>query len=150
MKSVAAAAEVVRVRLPSFPVMRKIAKAQGIGCVVGTVEGLMPGGGGSIASFFSYNEAKRWSRYREEFGKGSRSEEHTSELQLRQYLVCRLLLEKKKTIDIAYACPHDFATLHLHDYPVFPSPLYSPLPHFPPNPHPYPHHHPLRDCVPHH
>src|SRR3712207_7704715 len=31
-----------------------------------------------------------------------RSEEHTSELQSRQYLVCRLLLEKKKT------------TTHLH------------------------------------
>src|SRR3712207_8601788 len=28
----------------------------------------------------------------------SRSEEHTSELQSRQYLVCRLLLEKKKCI----------------------------------------------------
>src|SRR3712207_7983034 len=28
---------------------------------------------------------------------GSRSEEHTSELQSRQYLVCRLLLEKKNT-----------------------------------------------------
>src|SRR3712207_8424344 len=28
----------------------------------------------------------------------SRSEEHTSELQSRQYLVCRLLLEKKKQI----------------------------------------------------
>src|SRR3712207_7994995 len=28
--------------------------------------------------------------------KGGRSEEHTSELQSRQYLVCRLLLEKKK------------------------------------------------------
>src|SRR3712207_7496126 len=27
---------------------------------------------------------------------GMRSEEHTSELQSRQYLVCRLLLEKKK------------------------------------------------------
>src|SRR3712207_8632049 len=27
-----------------------------------------------------------------------RSEEHTSELQSRQYLVCRLLLEKKKTM----------------------------------------------------
>src|SRR3712207_7158718 len=27
----------------------------------------------------------------------NRSEEHTSELQSRQYLVCRLLLEKKKT-----------------------------------------------------
>src|SRR3712207_7761347 len=30
-----------------------------------------------------------------------RSEEHTSELQSRQYLVCRLLLEKKKTILIS-------------------------------------------------
>src|SRR3712207_8124493 len=30
-------------------------------------------------------------------GEGGRSEEHTSELQSRQYLVCRLLLEKKKT-----------------------------------------------------
>src|SRR3712207_7564268 len=29
-------------------------------------------------------------------GVGRRSEEHTSELQSRQYLVCRLLLEKKK------------------------------------------------------
>src|SRR3712207_7729978 len=29
-------------------------------------------------------------------GELSRSEEHTSELQSRQYLVCRLLLEKKK------------------------------------------------------
>src|SRR3712207_7822322 len=29
-------------------------------------------------------------------GKDLRSEEHTSELQSRQYLVCRLLLEKKK------------------------------------------------------
>src|SRR3712207_7962930 len=29
-------------------------------------------------------------------GPGWRSEEHTSELQSRQYLVCRLLLEKKK------------------------------------------------------
>src|SRR3712207_7794029 len=28
---------------------------------------------------------------------GLRSEEHTSELQSRQYLVCRLLLEKKKS-----------------------------------------------------
>src|SRR3712207_7460646 len=30
----------------------------------------------------------------------SRSEEHTSELQSRQYLVCRLLLEKKKKTSI--------------------------------------------------
>src|SRR3712207_7830101 len=33
-----------------------------------------------------------------------RSEEHTSELQSRQYLVCRLLLEKKK-----YALPSSFS-----------------------------------------
>src|SRR3712207_7568821 len=33
----------------------------------------------------------------------TRSEEHTFELQSRQYLVCRLLLEKKKNID---ANPH--------------------------------------------
>src|SRR3712207_7870350 len=31
-----------------------------------------------------------------------RSEEHTSELQSRQYLVCRLLLEKKKNNNIHY------------------------------------------------
>src|SRR3712207_7590093 len=30
------------------------------------------------------------------YGPRARSEEHTSELQSRQYLVCRLLLEKKK------------------------------------------------------
>src|SRR3712207_7596048 len=33
-----------------------------------------------------------------ERGQPARSEEHTSELQSRQYLVCRLLLEKKKVI----------------------------------------------------
>src|SRR3712207_8860158 len=32
-----------------------------------------------------------------EYSDNVRSEEHTSELQSRQYLVCRLLLEKKKT-----------------------------------------------------
>src|SRR3712207_8340684 len=31
-------------------------------------------------------------------GRTARSEEHTSELQSRQYLVCRLLLEKKKNM----------------------------------------------------
>src|SRR5258707_2799600 len=40
-----------------------------------------------------------------------RSEEHTSELQSRQYLVCRLLLEKKNKITEARApskCPEVF------------------------------------------
>src|SRR3712207_8867340 len=42
-------------------------------------------------------------------GSGSRSEEHTSELQSRQYLVCRLLLEKKtktRTYNITSRLPH--------------------------------------------
>src|SRR3712207_7302250 len=38
---------------------------------------------------------------------GSRSEEHTSELQSRQYLVCRLLLEKKNKD----ACPIGVQTI---------------------------------------
>src|SRR3712207_7333919 len=38
---------------------------------------------------------------------GERSEEHTSELQSRQYLVCRLLLEKKK-------CMHPRNALRAH------------------------------------
>src|SRR3712207_8355851 len=33
-----------------------------------------------------------------------RSEEHTSELQSRQYLVCRLLLEKKKNRKVNQSC----------------------------------------------
>src|SRR5947209_12285730 len=37
----------------------------------------------------------------------SRSEEHTSELQSRQYLVCRLLLEKKKTNLLLLLSNHD-------------------------------------------
>src|SRR3712207_7501452 len=36
----------------------------------------------------------------------SRSEEHTSELQSRQYLVCRLLLEKKKITKSGNAAAH--------------------------------------------
>src|SRR3712207_8545723 len=36
-----------------------------------------------------------------------RSEEHTSELQSRQYLVCRLLLEKKKHYNLS---PHHSST----------------------------------------
>src|SRR3712207_8423515 len=35
-------------------------------------------------------------------GRPARSEEHTSELQSRQYLVCRLLLEKKTDYVIPY------------------------------------------------
>src|ERR1035437_471947 len=52
----------------------------------------------------------------------SRSEEHTSELQSRQYLVCRLLLEKKKTQRLEHGRGHLRHTplararyTHIHD-----------------------------------
>src|SRR3712207_7092367 len=40
---------------------------------------------------------QRWPLAKRDEPSARRSEEHTSELQSRQYLVCRLLLEKKKT-----------------------------------------------------
>src|SRR3712207_3030886 len=49
---------------------------------------------------------------------GERSEEHTSELQSRQYLVCRLLLEKKKMqrifcLHLALICFYLYSTFFL-------------------------------------
>lgn len=38
--------------------------------VIGTFIGAIPGTGGDIASFISYNEAKRWSKRKEQFGTG--------------------------------------------------------------------------------
>jgi putative tricarboxylic transport membrane protein len=61
----------IRVRLPRLPMMKKIARAQAVGSTVGSLEGLMPGAGGTLASFIAYNEAKRWSKEPEKFGKGS-------------------------------------------------------------------------------
>src|SRR3712207_7805572 len=60
----------------------------------------LPGGGAAAPT----GELRRSARGRGGVGKqlptgfprDKRSEEHTSELQSRQYLVCRLLLEKKK------------------------------------------------------
>jgi putative tricarboxylic transport membrane protein len=60
-----------RIKLPTFKKWRSLWKAQGIGSGIGIFEGCMPGAGGSIAAFMSYNEAKRWSNTPEEFGKGS-------------------------------------------------------------------------------
>ncbi len=60
-----------RVRLPSFKIWRRLWPAQGIGAVIGTFEGCMPGAGGSVAAFMSYNEARRWSPRPETFGKGA-------------------------------------------------------------------------------
>jgi putative tricarboxylic transport membrane protein len=46
-------------------------RATVIGTIIGTIVGIMPGAGGTIGGFIAYNEAKRWSRHPEKFGKGS-------------------------------------------------------------------------------
>ncbi len=63
--------DMARLRFPNAALRRRLAKPQLLGSVIGTFEGVMPGAGGTIASFMSYNEARRWSRNRDEFGKGS-------------------------------------------------------------------------------
>ncbi|MGE0119720.1 MAG: tripartite tricarboxylate transporter permease [Dongiaceae bacterium] len=67
----AAAGRSTRLKLPSLKTLWRLRVAQVIAIVLGTIEGLTPGGGGSIAAFMSYNEAKRWSKEPEKFGKGS-------------------------------------------------------------------------------
>jgi putative tricarboxylic transport membrane protein len=63
--------EHARIRFPRPAVWKRIARPQAIGSVIGTFEGMMPGGGGAISSFIAYDQARRWSRHKEEFGKGS-------------------------------------------------------------------------------
>jgi putative tricarboxylic transport membrane protein len=60
-----------KLQFPGFKLAKRIAFPQALGCIIGTFEGAMPGAGGTVASFMSYNEARRWSRHPEEFGKGS-------------------------------------------------------------------------------
>ncbi|MDH5749372.1 MAG: tripartite tricarboxylate transporter permease [Rhodospirillales bacterium] len=60
-----------RIKLPSFKLLKRLRKSQFIGSAIGLFEGCMPGAGGSIAAFMSYNEARRWSKHPDEFGKGS-------------------------------------------------------------------------------
>ncbi len=66
-----ASADSARIRFPGPAMWKRIARPQAIGSVMGTIEGVMPGGGGTISAFLAYNEARRWSSHPEEFGKGS-------------------------------------------------------------------------------
>ncbi len=60
-----------KLKLPNWAMSKRLAKPQAIGAVIGTVEGVTPGAGGTIAAFMAYSEAKRWSKKPEEFGHGS-------------------------------------------------------------------------------
>src|SRR6478672_12788328 len=57
--------------------------------------------------------ASRWPRSSSSSSRASRSEEHTSELQSRSDLVCRLLLEKKKTKITKFVFEKDIIVLVL-------------------------------------
>src|SRR3712207_8409840 len=57
-----------------------------------------PGGRGSTATTTSCRTGSGSAPQPSPGCRAPRSEEHTSELQSRQYLVCRLLLEKKKNL----------------------------------------------------
>src|SRR3712207_7901189 len=61
---------------------------------------------GGVADLFGITVDEAWSLELPAF----RSEEHTSELQSRQYLVCRLLLEKKKTGSASSARTGEFSS----------------------------------------
>jgi putative tricarboxylic transport membrane protein len=60
-----------RLKLPNWGMSKRLFKPQAIGAAVGTVEGVTPGAGGTIAAFMAYSEARRWSKHPHEFGHGS-------------------------------------------------------------------------------
>ena len=59
------------VRLPSREDYRRIWKTVLRSCGIGTFIGVLPAEGATVASMIGYAEARRWSKNKEEFGKGS-------------------------------------------------------------------------------
>jgi putative tricarboxylic transport membrane protein len=59
------------VRLPTKEDYKKVWKAIARSCWIGTFIGILPAEGATVASLIGYNEAKRWPRNEEEFGKGA-------------------------------------------------------------------------------
>src|SRR3712207_7393051 len=94
----------VPARCPAPPLQRALATAPTLRREAGAQQpkshgdpdrgGLRRRGDGSVGHHRAGRTGDDPARHPEQFR--ARSEEHTSELQSRQYLVCRLLLEKKK------------------------------------------------------
>jgi putative tricarboxylic transport membrane protein len=57
--------------LPTRKDFRKCAKAIGLSSVLGTFIGILPALGATTAALIAYNETKRWSKHKHEFGKGA-------------------------------------------------------------------------------
>jgi putative tricarboxylic transport membrane protein len=60
-----------RTAFPTLAELRELWPATLVGTVVGLIVGIMPGAGATASSFVAYNEARRWSKRPELFGKGS-------------------------------------------------------------------------------
>ena len=61
----------VALRLPSREDFRRCWGTIARSSVIGTVVGVLPAEGTTVAAIMGYNEAKRWSKNKEEFGKGA-------------------------------------------------------------------------------
>jgi putative tricarboxylic transport membrane protein len=57
--------------LPSRDDMRRCLPTIGMSSVIGVMIGILPAAGSTVASLVGYNEARRWSRNRDQFGKGA-------------------------------------------------------------------------------
>ena len=57
-------------KLPRIVELWKLRTAMFIGTVIGAIGGMLPGAGGAVAAFISYDVAKRWSKTPERFGQG--------------------------------------------------------------------------------
>lgn len=57
--------------LPTWSELREIRVTLARSSVIGVLVGILPGAGGDIGSWVSYNEAKRFARDKDSFGKGS-------------------------------------------------------------------------------
>lgn len=57
--------------IPTFKDLKKIIATVLGSSIIGTFVGAIPGAGGDIAAFVTYNETKRWSKDKETFGKGN-------------------------------------------------------------------------------
>jgi putative tricarboxylic transport membrane protein len=59
------------VQLPTMADYKKIWKTILRSCGIGTFIGILPAEGATVASMIGYSEARRWSKHKEEFGKGA-------------------------------------------------------------------------------
>jgi len=59
------------VQLPSWADYKRIGGTVARSCGIGTFIGILPAEGATVASMIGYSEAKRWSKNKDEFGKGA-------------------------------------------------------------------------------